>query len=159
MARSTVKGLTLIEIVVVIALIVVITGIYFLAANPAGQLAQSRNNERKLHLETIMQAVRQNIADQNNEQFSCTSGPLPTSSKKMASGGASGTYNIGPCLIPTYIFSLPADPSAPTGHYNSNADYDTGYNIAINSSTGQITLSAPFAEVVNGKSSTISIIR
>src|SRR4051812_43905409 len=118
MARSTIKGLTLIEIVIVIALIVVITGIYFLAANPAGQLAQSRNSERKLHLETIMQAVRQNIADQNNEQFSCSTGAIPTSSKKMASGGASGTYDIGPCLIPTYIFSLPFDPSATSGRYN-----------------------------------------
>ena len=154
------KGMTLIEIVIVIALITILTGIYFLAANPAGQLANSRNQERSLHLQTIMNAIRQNIADQNNEQFACATGALPTStSKRMASGGASGTYDIGPCLIPTYIFSLPFDPSATSGHYTANTDYDTGYNIQINSSTGQITLSAPYAEKVNNKTTTISIIR
>lgn len=147
------NGMTLIEIVIVIALITIITGIYFLAANPAGQLASSRNTERALQLQTIMNSIRANIADQSNEQFSCSSGTIPTSTMRMTS--SAGGYNIGPCLVPTYTYNLPFDPSASSSHYLSNTDYDTGYYISINSSTGQITLSAPYAEL--GK--TISVTR
>lgn len=149
------KGLTLIEIVIVIAIITIMVGIYFIVANPAGQLAGARNSERTLHLQTIMLDVRANIADQSNEQFLCSSGPIPTSTARMTSAAGAGNYNIGPCIVPTYAFSLPFDPIATSGHYTSNTDYDTGYSISINSSTGQITLSAPYAEL--GK--TISIIR
>lgn len=143
----------MIEIVVVIALIAIITGVYIVVANPAGQLAATRNNKRTLDLQTLAIAIRQNIADQSNEQFSCASGALPTSSKRMAS--ASGSYDIAPCLIPTYIFNLPFDPNASSAHYTSNSDYDTGYNVSVNSTTGQVTLSAPYAEL--GK--TIQLIK
>jgi len=146
-------GLSLFELVIAVALIVLIAGVYYLVGNPAGQLAGARNSTRLFHLQTIMNGVRQNIADQTNEQFLCASGPLPTSSKRMTS--AAGGYNIAPCIIPTYLFNLPFDPIATSGHYTSNSDYDTGYNISINSTTGQITLSAPFAEL--GK--TISVTR
>jgi prepilin-type N-terminal cleavage/methylation domain-containing protein len=147
------RGLTLIEIVITIALIVVITGIYIVAANPAGQLASSRNTQRSLHLQTIGNSVRANMADQGNEKFLCSSGPIPTTSTLM--GSAAGQYNIAPCLIPTYIFSMPFDPIASSAHYVSVSDYATGYAISINASGTVITLSAPSAEL--GK--TISITR
>ena len=139
------RGLTLVEIVIVIAIIAIVSGIYFVVANPAGQLASSRNTKRQLDLQTLMNAVRANIADQGNGQFGCPSGAIPTSTKNMAS--ASGNYNIAPCIIPTYLFTMPFDPSATSSYYNSNTDYNAGYSIAINSSTGQITLSAPHAEL------------
>lgn len=152
------RGLTLIEIVVVVALMVVLFGVYFLAANPSGQLKSARNAERKLQLQTIMNAIRQNIADQPNGQFACAAGPLPTSSKIMASGGAPGTYDIAPCIVPTYIFALPADPSAASSSYNAPSDYNTNYTIFINASS-VITLSAPYTETSTVASSAISIMR
>lgn len=147
------SGLTLVEIIITVAIIVVITGVYFLAANPAGQLASSRNSKRSLDLQTIMNSIRANIADQGNGQFSCASGAIPTSTEDM--GSASGSYNIAPCLIPTYIFTMPFDPSASSSYYTSNTSYDSGYSIVINSSTNQITLSAPHAEL----NKTISVTR
>jgi prepilin-type N-terminal cleavage/methylation domain-containing protein len=147
------RGLTLIEIVITIAIIAVLVGTYFLVANPAGQLAGARNSRRNTDLETIMLAVRQNIADQGNNQFGCTSaGAIPTSTTNM--GSAAGSYNIAPCLIPTYLNVMPFDPNATSAYYNSVADYNTGYSILMNAS-GSITLSAPHAEL--GK--TVSITR
>lgn len=132
----------------------ILVAAYFALANPAGQLAQARNSERQLHLQTVMNAIRQNIADEASGQFSCSSGPLPTSSERMTSATGTANYDIGSCLVPTYLFSLPFDPSASSSHYNSVSDYDTGYSISINAS-GTIMLTAPYSEL--GK--TISVSR
>ena len=151
--KSDRRGLTLIEILVSIAIIVFVTGIGMLALNPGSQLAAARNTQRQLHLQAIMNAVRQNIADTTNGVFSCSSGPLPTSSKLMAS--ATGSYNIGPCLVPTYLQTLAYDPTASSAYYMSNTNYNTGYTIMYNTSTTQITVAAPYAEI--GK--TVSVTR
>lgn len=147
------RGLTLIELTIVITLMAILITVYFLAANPGGQLAASRNSRRSLDLQTIMNAVRQNIADQANGQFSCASGPVPTSTKRMTNAAGAGNYNIAPCLITTYLFALPFDPTATSGHYTSVSDYDSGYSIVVNAS-GTITLSAPYAEL--GKTVSVS---
>ena len=154
------KGFTLIEIVITMALMAILVGVYFIVANPVGQLKSSRNAERKLQLQTIMNAVRQNIADSPNDQFQCTvSGTLPTSSKRMTSTAGAGNYNIGPCIIGPanpYLYVLPFDPSASSSHYTSVADYDTGYTISI-STSGVVTLTAPYTETSTVMTTTVSI--
>jgi len=147
------QGLSLIEIVISVALIAILAGLGLLALNPGGQLAGARNTQRSLHLQGIMNGVRQNIADSASSTLTCAAGPVPTSTTKMAVGG--GNYDIGSCLIPIYLNTMPFDPSASGAHYLSNSDYDSGYNIVINASSGAITLSAPGAEL--GKA--ISITR
>lgn len=149
-------GMTLVEIVIVIAILAIVTGVGVVAMNPAGQLAGARNNKRTLDLQTIMSGIRGNIADQMGQAFSCGAGALPTSTaKRMASGVSTSTYDIASCLVPIYLLSLPFDPSTSSAHYTSNSDYDTGYFIVQNSSTRQITLTAPAAELRK----TISITR
>ena len=152
-------GFTIIELVVVIALIAIMIGIYLVVANPAGQLASSRNSERLLDLQAIMNAIYSNRYDQTNEQFLCSSaGALPvgtSSAKFMASASTSANYNIGPCLAPTYISVLPFDPSASGTYYNTPSDYSTGFKVSINSSGTVITLSAPYAEL----NKTVSVSR
>lgn len=152
------KGFTIIELVIVVALIAIMVGIYFVVANPAGQLASSRNTERTLFLQTIMNAIYQNRYDQSSEQFSCAAGSLPvgtSSAELMASASTTGDYNIGPCLVPTYLNTMPYDPSASSSYYNSPSDYNTGFKISINASGTVITLSAPHAEL----NKTISVSR
>lgn len=149
------RGMTLIEIVIVMALMVILTSVYFLVANPGQQLAVSRNSERQLQLQTIMNTIRQNIADQGNEEFSCAAGPIPTSTAKMTSAPGVGNYNIAPCLIPTYgIYTMPFDPGVTSSYFNSVTDYDTEYTIVMNAS-GSITVAAPHAELQQ----TVSITR
>lgn len=142
----------MIEILISMAILAIIVGAYFLVANPAGQLSAARNNTRSLNLQTLMLAIRQNIADQGNETFSCAAGAIPTSATNM--GSASGSYNIAPCLVPNYLAILPIDPTASSAYYTSATNYNTEYSILLNAS-GSVTLSAPNAEL--GK--TISVTR
>jgi len=139
------RGFTLIEITIVIALMAIFITVYFLAANPGGQLAQARNSERLSHLQAILNYIEQDMAD-NNGLFVCSVGTIPTSTSRMTSDAGSGNYNIGPCLIPTYMGALPFDPVATGGRYVSASNYDTGYSISMNAS-GTLTLSAPYAEL------------
>lgn len=145
--------MTMIEIVVAMALAAIIFAGSIVALNPAGQLASARNSQRTAHVQTLVNAIRANIVDYRTGKFTCNAGDIPSSTKKMATGA--GNFDIAPCLVPTYILAMPFDPKATGAHYTSNTDYDTGYFVVKSTSTGQVTVSAPSAEL--GK--TISIIR
>lgn len=141
------RGLTLIEVLIATALVVITAGIGIILLNPAGQFAQARNTQRQLELQGVMNAVRQNIADATTGVFSCSSGPLPTTAEIMSSATGTGNYNIAPCLVPEYLQTMPFDPLASSADYISNTNYDTDYTIVYNPSTTEITVAAPYAEL------------
>ena len=145
-------GFTLIELLVVIGIIAILAGVVIVALNPARQFAQARNTQRTSNVTSILDAVGQRIADNKGLfETGCAAGAIPTSSTKIASS----TYNIGPCLVPTYLPSLPFDPSAAGAYYTTSTDYNAEYFILKDASTGRITVSAPAAEL----SQTISASR
>jgi len=139
------RGLTLVEIIISITLLVIIGGAVLIRMNPFGEVAAARNTQRELHLQALMNAIRQNISDTPTNTFTCASGTIPSSTTKMARGA--GNYDIAPCLVPSYLSALPFDARATGAHYTSSQDYDTGYFISRNGATGQITLTAPSAEL------------
>ncbi len=136
------KGFTLIEILLVMGIIAILAAVVIVAINPARQFAQARNSQRTSNVFTILNAVSQNIAD-NSGVFTCGAGNIPTTATVIKSTGG---YNIHDCLVPTYVPSLAFDPSAPGAHFTSGTDYDTEYTISIDSTTGRITVAAPFAQ-------------
>lgn len=121
-------GVTLIEIIIVIAILVVLFAVGVMFLDPVGQFAKARNTQRELHINSILTAIRQNIADNRLGKFSCAqAGDIPTSTIRMAAGA--GNYDIAPCLVPSYIQTMPYDPSDSLAHYSGITDYDTGYDI------------------------------
>lgn len=138
------SGFTFLEMIITIGMIVILTVIAIIFLNPGQQFAKSRNTRRASDIYVLGNAIGQNAAD-NRGIFSCSAGTAPASSTKMAVGV--GNYNIGPCLVKTYLQALPFDPSATTSHWTSITDYDTGYTISRSTTTGRITIAAPLAEV------------
>lgn len=139
------QGFTIAELVVGIFIFTILAVGGIMLLNPRGQLARGHDSERNSHVNTILNAVRQNTID-NRTGFLCVAGAIPTTTKRMASGAGTSTYDIAPCLVPTYLDKMPYDPIASSSYFMSITDYDSGYNVLRNATSGQITISAPFAE-------------
>lgn len=147
------RGFTLVEILIVLALIAILVGAVLVALNPGRQFANARNSTRYSHLNAIMNAISSNAVE-NNGVFTCASaGAIPATTTEMGSG--TGLYNVAPCLVTEYLSSLPFDPSDTDASWTSEASYATGYTISQDATTDIITVTAPSAEL----SQTISISR
>ena len=132
--KDSTKGFTLIEILVVIGLIAILAAIVLIAINPARQFAQARNSQRESNINTILNAIGQNLAD-NKGIFTCTSIGTAIGTATTSVGTASGNSNLN-CLVPTYIpGNLPMDPSTGTGA-------DTAYDISVDAA-GRYLICAP----------------
>lgn len=131
------KGFTLIEILIVIGIISILATIVIIAINPARQFAQARNTQRVSNVNTILNAIGQNLAD-NKGTFTCAGIGTAISSTATHIGTTSGFVNLGACLVPTYIPSaIPFDPTNGTAA-------DTQYTVAVDSNV-RYTVCAPNA--------------
>lgn len=136
---KTKKGFTLVEVLLVIVIIAILAAIVIVAINPARQISQANNTQRKTDVKTLLDAVDEYIVDAR--------GPLPSTigTQVMVVGSGSGEADLCPILVPTYIAAMPFDPTATGAHYTSCTDYATGYTIA-RGSEGRVTVNAPNAE-------------
>jgi type IV pilus assembly protein PilA len=143
-------GFTLLEVLLVVAIIAILAGIVIIAINPGKNLGDSRNSQRSADVNTIINGVYQYSVDNN--------GNLPTSitataTEICATGAASCTGLVDLSTISAngkYLVSLPKDPQCPTGC----ATNGTGYRISKDTN-GRLIVSAPSAE----QSKTISVTK
>lgn len=133
------EGFTLIEILVVVALIAILATITFIAINPAKNFRDTRNAQRSAHVQQILNAVTQYTSEQGNLLGDL--GTIPACSGTPAAiGSGVGNVDLATNLVPEFIVGIPEDPSTGSGD-----GADTGYTIC-EEGTGRVTISAPDAE-------------
>ncbi len=115
LSQTKQKGFTLIEILVVIGIIAILAAVVIVALNPARQFAQARNTQRSSNINTILNGLNQRMID-NKGVWSTTCGAstvtLPATATNIGSGAT--FVNLDPCLVSTYLVSIPFDPSGGT---------------------------------------------
>ncbi|MEI6396482.1 MAG: LamG-like jellyroll fold domain-containing protein [Candidatus Taylorbacteria bacterium] len=114
-SSSLQKGFTLLEILLVVAIISILAGIVIVAINPAKQLGSSRDAQRKSDISTIYKAVNQYLIDNGHYPTTITSTLTAICDPAKSCTGIDLST-----LIPTYLASMPKDALATT---------DTGYEI------------------------------
>lgn len=137
--QNTKKGFTLIEILVVVALIAILAAITFIAINPAKNFADTRNAQRSSDVTQILNAVTQYTSEQGNALADL--GTISTCPTVDNIGSGAGNVNLATNLVDAYIVGIPVDPSNGTAA-------DTGYTIC-QTAGGRVQIDAPGAE--NGK--------
>lgn len=144
--RAQRAGFTLLEILLVVAAIAILAGIVILAINPAKQLGDTRNAQRKADVNTILNAVYQYTID--------NSGTIPasitTTSTEVCITGGTCTGLIDLSVLTTnekYLTTIPLEPQ------KTNAN-GAGYMIK-KTANGRITVDAQFEE----QAATITVTR
>jgi prepilin-type N-terminal cleavage/methylation domain-containing protein len=150
------KGFTLLEILLVIAAIAILAGIVIVAINPAKQLAETRNAQRRVNVETILSAVYQYAID-NNGTIPATIPGVATEICRDATASCLGLVDLS-VLTTTekYITAIPVDPKADwaTGSCSGTttdavANRGACYEI-LKTANNRITVSAPDTETAWG---------
>ncbi len=154
------KGFTLLEMLLVIAIIAILAGIVIVAINPARQIAAANNAQRQSDTLAILNAVHQygidqrgvytdlGIASTTDASTACTTtGSLIC--KEGAESGCIGTiYSELVAGAVMYIPEVPQDPSVTSAT-------SSGYKIIQDSANGRFTVCAPLSE----NAVTISVTR
>ena len=151
MSIKDTKAFTLLEVLLVVAVIAILAGIVIIAINPAKQLADTRNAQRQVDVNTILNGVYQYAIDENGSIPST----ITEASKEVCKTDIVQSTCSSDDLIylgvltdnEEYLVELPIDPT-------STSTNGTGYFI-VKSSHGRVTVNAPSAE----EEKTISVTR
>jgi prepilin-type N-terminal cleavage/methylation domain-containing protein len=145
LALSLSKGFTLLEVLLVIALIAILAGIVIVAINPAKQTADARDTQRRSDVDTILNAIYQYSIDNSGAMpagipTSSTCPGLGASEVCKTDGSCSGYVDLSVLTLGSkYVVAIPSDPQNPA---SSNG---TGYAV-VKTSDNRIIVCAPNSE-------------
>jgi prepilin-type N-terminal cleavage/methylation domain-containing protein len=136
------SGFTLLEVLLVVAIIAILAGIVILAINPSKQLGDTNNAQRASDVTTILNSVYQYALDNK--------GTLPASitstNTQICATGGTCTGLIDLTVLTTsqkYLAAIPRDPQCAT--VCTSAVNGTGYQI-MKSANNRVTVTSMHPE-------------
>lgn len=153
------KGFTLIELLVVIGILAVLLAITLIAVNPAENIEDAEDTQRRNDATQILNAVGQYQVDNNGNVPPGANG-VDIGGTGVEIGDGATMTDICTAIVPTYIAALPQDPdtggdgitSTECGVAGTPDEYQTDYMISV--LNGRVTVSSP-----NANEGTISVTR
>lgn len=146
-------GFTLVEVLLVIALLAILAAVVIVAINPAKQLANTRDATRTADVHSILSAIHQYASD--NEGIIPES--VSTTTQEICRTINTSCVDLSDLSVltdnQTYLVSMPQDPLCDKegGVCTENG---TGYYISKTTEGGRVTVSAVGAEVLDGIATT-----
>ncbi len=143
--KQTQAGFTLLEILLVVAMIAILAGIVIFAINPSKQLASARNAQRRADVNTIANAVYQYAIDNDGVLPATITSNETEICRTSLQPNCTNLINLGPYLTlnEKYLTSIPNDPAQLCLDSDSNS---ACYTIFL-TSNNRVTVSAPYAEL------------
>ncbi len=155
------KGFTLVELIIVIAIIAILAGAIFVAIDPARRLHETRNARRQSDVSTILDAIKKHQADNGGAFYSeiavldegayyiigtQTSGCDDECANQTAEDACVDLSGMGA----NYMAVVPVDPSIGTPQ-------KTGYMLEVNSGALTVHACEPEGEGPGGTGSPLDI--
>lgn len=139
------EGFTLLEVLLVVAAIGILAGIVILAINPGKQLGDTRNAQRRVDVNTDLNAIYQYALDNNgNLPVTIPAPPVlcTAAASEICKTGGTCTGLVDLSVLTQnelYLVAMPADPQG------GEAADGTGYHV-VKTANGRVTVCAPKAE-------------
>lgn len=139
---TRISGFTLIEVLLVIAILAILAAVVIIALNPAKQLAEAQNAQRRSDVRAILDAVHQYAVDNYGSLpaeigggTTCINDGAPIC---VAYFNCTGGVNLDALIDEEkYLTTIPTDPTAATNEIS-------GYQI-FTTSGGRVGVCAPSA--------------
>ena len=138
------NGFTLIEVLLVIAILAILAAVVIIAINPAKQFSMARDAQRQSDVYSIMNALHQYALDHEGSfPDGITTDPLEIC--RTGSLSCEDKYDLSALTDDqSYLVSIPIDPLCTPSNLNC-ADSETGYFISLTQG-GRMWVSADDAE-------------
>lgn len=109
------KGFTLVELLVVVAIVAILAGALFLVINPLELMKKGRDSKRMSELNGLNKAIAAAMANSSSFTLAArTDSSCSTNSNARSATGVSGSYiqytSTPSAALQSFIPSLPADP-------------------------------------------------